>query len=135
MQSLGRLGGIALLLITLLLFAALPAWAVDWTQAQTVSVVASDYRFSPNQLSFRRGVAYRLHLENRGHELHEFTAPEFLKSARIRNPKVLNADQTEVLIHPGEAKDLYFVPKVAGQYPLICGDHDWAGMTGGITVE
>jgi|GraSoiStandDraft_57_1057295.scaffolds.fasta_scaffold290065_2 uncharacterized cupredoxin-like copper-binding protein len=135
MQSLGRLGGIALLLITLLLFAALPAWAVDWTQAQTVTVVTSDYQFSPNELTFRRGVPYRLHLQNRGRETHEFTAPDFIKSARIRNPKVLNADQTEVVVQPGQAKDFYFVPKTAGRFSLICGDHDWAGMTGGITVE
>jgi uncharacterized cupredoxin-like copper-binding protein len=44
-------------------------------------------------------------------------------------------DQTEVVIQPGEAKDFYFVPRTAGQFQLICGDHDWAGMTGGITVE
>src|SRR2546423_11940916 len=37
MQSLGKVGGIALLLV-----AALPAWAVDWTKAQTVTVVTSD---------------------------------------------------------------------------------------------
>jgi len=86
-------------------------------------------------LTFRRGVPYRLHLQNRGRETHEFTAPDFIKSARIRNPKVLNADQTEVVVQPGQAKDFYFVPKTAGRFSLICGDHDWAGMTGGITVE
>ncbi len=36
---------------------------------------------------------------------------------------------------PGEAKDLYFVPRQSGKFPLICADHDWAGMTGDITVK
>ena len=36
MQSLGKVWGIALLLV-----AALPAWAVDWANAQTVTVVTS----------------------------------------------------------------------------------------------
>jgi uncharacterized cupredoxin-like copper-binding protein len=121
--------------IPLLLLAAAPAAAVDWAKAQTVTVVASEYHFSPNELSFRRGVPYRLHLENHGKETHEFTAPDFIKSARVRNPKMLNMDQTEVVIQPGEAKDFYFVPKTAGHFQLICGDHDWAGMIGAITVE
>ena len=33
------------------------------------------------------------------------------------------------------AKDLYLIPKKAGHYRLFCPDHDWAGMTGEITVE
>jgi uncharacterized cupredoxin-like copper-binding protein len=125
----------ALVVIVLLPIASSPAVAVDWGQAQTVTVVTSEYRFTPNQLTFRRGVPYRLHLKNHGKEMHEFTAPDFIKSVRVRNPKVLNADRTEVGMQPGAAKDFYFVPKAAGHYPLICGDHDWAGMTGGITVE
>src|SRR6266702_3192382 len=117
----------ALLLFVLVMLAPSPARAVEWDKAQTVAVVTSEYRFSPNQLTFRRGVAYRLHLENHGKELHEFTAPNFIKSLRVRNPKVLNADKTEVEIQPGTSKDFYFVPKVAGHFSLICGDHDWAG--------
>jgi uncharacterized cupredoxin-like copper-binding protein len=128
-----RLAALVMLVVTSL--AAAPAGAVDWAQAQTVTVATSEYQFSPNQLTFRRGVPYRLHLENHGNEMHEFTAPDFIKSVRIRNPKVLNADHTEVGIQPGAAKDFYFVPKTAGRYPLICGDHDWAGMIGEITVE
>ena len=42
--------------------------------AVTVDLV--DYRFVPDHLVFRRGIAYRLHLENKGGEQHEFTAPE-----------------------------------------------------------
>jgi uncharacterized cupredoxin-like copper-binding protein len=114
---------------------AIPGIAADWSQARTVTVVTTDYHFAPDKLSFKQGVAYRLHLENRGKEVHEFSAPAFFKAADIRDPAVLNPDRTEILVHPGEAKDLYFVPQQAGNFPLTCPDHDWTGMTGEITVE
>jgi len=120
-----------------ILFAfATPAVATaDGVRARLVTVVASEYQFSPKTLTLKRGVAYRLHLENHGKELHEFTAPAFFKSVELGDPAVLNADRTEIAVHPGEAKDLSFVPKKAGHYRLICSDHDWAGMTGEIVVK
>jgi len=114
---------------------AAPALAADPSEPRAVTVVANEYQFSPSMLTFKRGVRYRLHLENHGKELHEFHAPDFFKAIEVGDPAVLNADRTEILIHPGEAKDLNFVPKKAGRYRLICSDHDWAGMTGAITVR
>jgi uncharacterized cupredoxin-like copper-binding protein len=120
----------------LLGLAASPATAApDWSVAEMVAVVTVEYRFAPQQLSFKRGVAYRLHIENRGKEMHEFTAPEFFRSVEIRDPAALNADRTEIEIAPGAAKDLFFVPRQAGHFPLRCADHDWAGMVGGIAVQ
>jgi uncharacterized cupredoxin-like copper-binding protein len=109
--------------------------ATDWSRAQPVTVIAAEHAFSPDKLSFKRGVAYRLHIENHGQEMHEFNAPAFFQSVELGDPAALNADRTEIAVHPGEAKDLNFVPKTAGHYPLICPDHDWAGMTGEITVK
>lgn len=114
---------------------AAPALAMDRPRPRVVTVVAAEYEFSPATLTFKRGVPYRLHLENHGKELHEFHAPDFFKAVELGDAAVLNADRTEILIHPGEAKDLTFVPKKAGHYQLICSDHDWAGMTGSITVK
>jgi uncharacterized cupredoxin-like copper-binding protein len=111
------------------------ATAAEWSQAQQITVVASEYQFSPQALTFKRGVAYRLHLENHGKEQHEFTAPEFFKAVRLRNTKALNRDKTEIEIPPGASRDLFFIPQQQGHYPLRCSDHDWAGMTGAITVE
>ena len=125
----------ALLFFALVSLAAPPAGAVEWDKAQTVTVATSEFQFTPNELTFRRGVPYRLHLQNRGKEEHEFTAPAFIKSLRVRNPKVLNADRSEIVLQPGQATDFYFVAQKPGHYPLICADHDWAGMTGEITVE
>ncbi|HKS89503.1 MAG TPA: cupredoxin domain-containing protein [Stellaceae bacterium] len=104
-------------------------------KAQPVTVVATEYQFAPNRLVFRRGVRYRLHVENRGKELHEFTAPEFFRAVTAETPQALNADTTEIDVPPGTAKDFVFVPRQAGHFPLRCADHDWAGMTGDITIR
>ncbi len=121
--------------IALAIASAAPAVAADPSQPRPVTVVASEYEFSPTKLSFKRGVAYRLHIENHGKETHEFHAPAFFASVELADPTVLNADKTEIVIQPGEAKDLSFVAKKPGRYKLICSDHDWAGMTGAITVK
>jgi len=39
------------------------------------------------------------------------------------------------VVEPGQAKDLYFVPRQAGRFPFACADHDWAGMTGDLVIE
>jgi uncharacterized cupredoxin-like copper-binding protein len=100
-----------------------------------IEVVMVDYRFDPDHLTFEHDVHYQLHLENRGKDTHEFTAPTFLATATIDNPDVLNREHTEVLVQPGESKDLFLTPHRPGTYDLRCADHDWDGMVGGITVK
>jgi uncharacterized cupredoxin-like copper-binding protein len=116
--------------------AAADAPNVDWVSAQLVTVQMVDDRFVPNKLVFRRGVPYRLHLENNGADIHEFTAPEFLKAIAIRNPDVLERTrQDEVFLQPQEQKDLYFVAQKPGLYRLTCANHEWDNMVGDITIE
>jgi len=100
-----------------------------------IDVAMVDYRFSPDHLSLEHGVHYRLHLENRGKELHEFAAPMFFAAAKLDNPEALNREHTEVVVQPGQSKDVFFTPGPPGAYDLRCGDHDWDGMVGGITVR
>lgn len=100
-----------------------------------VDVVMMDYQFVPDRLTFQRGVHYQLHLENHGKETHEFTAPVFFATATIDNPDALNREHTEILVQPGEKKDIFLTPNKPGAYDLRCADHDWYGMVGGITVE
>jgi len=102
---------------------------------RTVTVQTVEYRFLPADLHFQPGVLYRLHLENTGKEMHEFTAPDFFKAVEIETPDALVPGTNELLVQPGESKDLVFRPRLAGHYGLICADHDWAGMTGEIVVE
>jgi uncharacterized cupredoxin-like copper-binding protein len=118
-----------------LLFLAVPsAQAADWSKAQRVTVVTIEYVFKPANLTFHRGVAYRLHVDNRGKEMHEFTAPDFFKTLQMRNPDVTGPDHTEIVLQPGDKKDLYFVANTPGTYKLTCSDHDWLAMIGTITV-
>ena len=107
----------------------------QWVDAELVTVQLVDDRFLPDKLTFRRGVLYRLRLENKGKEMHEFTAPEFFKTIEVKNPQVLEQGLPEVLLHPGEKKDLYLIARQPGRYPLICADHDWDGMVGEIAVQ
>ena len=112
-----------------------PAAGVDWSKAQLVTLTTVEYAFEPNHLILRRDIAYRLHVENHGRELHELTAPDFFKSLELRNPDALNREHTEIVLQPSEQKDLYFVTLRSGHHDMWCADHDWAGMTGDITVE
>ena len=103
--------------------------------AATVNLIMVDYRFNPDHLTFQHDVRYRLHMENHGKETHEVTAPTFFASATIENPDVLNREHTEVVVQPGDVKDMYLTAHKPGTYDLRCSDHDWDGMVGGITVD
>jgi uncharacterized cupredoxin-like copper-binding protein len=102
---------------------------------EPLNVIMTEYKFVPDHLTFRHDKYYRLHLENRGKETHEFTAPTFFATAKIDNPEALNHERTEAVVQPGESKDILLTPGKPGTYDLRCSDHDWNGMTGGITVE
>ena len=127
-SAMGRALGVAGILVAVPLAAAQP-------KPVMIEVVMVDYRFDPDHLTFEHDVQYQLHLENHGKETHEFTAPTFLATATIDNPDVLNREHTEVLVNPGESKDLFLTPHRPGTYDLRCADHDWNGMVGGITVK
>jgi uncharacterized cupredoxin-like copper-binding protein len=114
---------------------AVSAAELDWSKAQQLTVVAKNYKFAPKHLKLKSGTPYRIHIENKGSETHEFNAAQLFKDAQLGNPEVLNADRTEIVLQPGQKKDLLLLPTKPGKYPLLCPDHDWAGMTGDIAVE
>jgi uncharacterized cupredoxin-like copper-binding protein len=124
----------ALLLVRTSLAQPPPA-SVDWSHAQPVNVLMVDSKFMPDRLTFRHGTPYQLHLENHGKDLHEFTAPAFLAHSIVRDPAMLANGSQEIVLQPGASADVDLVPLKPGTYPLICADHDWADMTGEITVE
>ena len=121
--------------LVLAISASVHAADIDWGNARLVTVGLVDDQFVPDKLTFKSGVAYRMRLLNQGKEMHEFTAPQFIKTLEVRNPEVLEKAGNEVLVQPGGQKDLLFVAKTPGRYPLTCADHDWDGMVGEITVE
>ena len=81
---------------------------VDWSKAEAVNLLMVDNQFVPDHLSFRHGMPYRLHLENRGKDLHEFTAPEFLADAVVRDPGALaNAGQESWCSRAGSSTSIW----------------------------
>jgi uncharacterized cupredoxin-like copper-binding protein len=132
----GRYRGIAKTVAPLVALALLPLLlGAGGQQPVTLNVVMIDYKFQPDHLTLQHGVPYRLHLENHGKETHEFTAPIFFAASKIDNPDVLNREHTEIVMQPGDVKELLVTPGPPGNYDLRCADHDWNGMTGGITVQ
>jgi uncharacterized cupredoxin-like copper-binding protein len=126
------------LLLAVLVCALIPparAAGVDWSKAELVTLTTVEYAFEPNHLILHPETAYRLHVENHGRELHELTAPDFFKAVELGNPEALNREHTEIVLQPNEQKDLYFVTSRPGHFDMWCADHDWAGMTGDITIE
>jgi hypothetical protein len=90
--------------------------------------------FAPSHLVFRVGVAYRLHIENEGEELHKFASPDFFHAVEIETPAVLDANRSEIDIPAGEMRDLLFVTGQPASFTLRSPDYDWDGMTGDIVI-
>ena len=120
-----------------LCLAAHPVLAADpdWSKAETVTMTMSEYKFTPDALTFKQGVAYRLHMVNSGKHLHELDGPQFFAAIKVGNPEILVNSGMEVDVQPGQSQDLLFVPLQAGKYPIDCDDHVDFGMKGTITVQ
>jgi uncharacterized cupredoxin-like copper-binding protein len=109
---------------------------VDWSRADEVDVRLVDFRFEPPEIVLEHGKPYRLHLENVGQQLHEFTAPGFFTAARVRDADtVLSRERPEVVVEPGRSRDVDLVAPGPGTYDLFCADHREAGMRGRIVVR
>ena len=106
-----------------------------WTDPHTLTVVMVDNRFRPDHLTLQSGKTYALRLENRGKDMHEFTAPAFFRAARVRNPSALVNGGTDVAVQPGQSTTILLIAPPPGRYALSCADHDWDGMVGQIEVE
>jgi plastocyanin len=72
---------------------------------------------------------------NHGKDMHEFTAPAFLKEATVRDPHALSNGGTDIVVQPGKTVTVSLVPRAKGEYDLVCADHDWDGMVGHISVR
>jgi plastocyanin len=108
---------------------------IDWGRAERVDVRMLEYEFVPDQLRFRHGVPYQLHLINAGKEGHDFTAPDFFNAVDVRDADALGAGKNSIYVKPGETADIYFIADKAGLFAPRCADHDWAGMKATIIVD
>jgi len=117
--------------------------AADWSKMETVTVVMAEYAFAPQVLQFRRGVPYRLVIENRGTEKHYFTAESFFRAIATRKLQSNTDGEVKapyfsaIEVYPGRSLDLYFIPVRPGSYELLCTmeGHAGMGMKGEIRIE
>jgi uncharacterized cupredoxin-like copper-binding protein len=103
--------------------------------AERVTVVMVDNHFEPDHITFHAGQPYELRLENHGKDMHEFTAPAFLKASTVRDKGLLANGGTDVVVQPGTWVQIYLIAPPKGHYDLTCADHDWDGMVGSIAVD
>ncbi|GGF20076.1 hypothetical protein GCM10011611_27620 [Aliidongia dinghuensis] len=108
---------------------------VDWSRAQTIPVLMTDFAFSPAKLALQERTPVRLRLVNNGSGAHDFSAPAFFAAAAYpaggRAP-----DGGKVNLAKGETADLLLLPTTPGTYSLECTHflHALFGMTGKIDV-
>ena len=108
---------------------------IDWSKARLVTIIMDDYEFVPKRLVLLHDVPTRLHLVNHSGSMHDFTAPHFFKAVDLRSPAVIGASGMGIPVEPHQQKDVDLVPRLQGNFSLLCADHDWAGMTADILVE
>ncbi len=100
-----------------------------------------DFHFHPDQLSFKAGKTYSLHLSNPSPLKHYFTAKDFADAIWTRKVEVAGAEIkgkiNNVELKPGASLDWIFRPELAGTYRLECTipGHAESGMTGSITIS
>jgi uncharacterized cupredoxin-like copper-binding protein len=122
------------LAVAALVLAGLPA--TGSVAADLVQVRLIDDKFDPSEIVLEHGKPYRLHIENVGHEMHEFSARAFFGAAQVANAATaLTNEASEVVLQPGQSRDIDLVAPAAGTYELTCPDHDWDGMVGNIVVR
>ncbi len=113
---------------------ALPAsHAVAKPAPPRVIVVLGSHFFQPNPIYLAGGVPVHLILENRAGKTHDFSAPEFFRSARII---VGSAPNGKITLPKGRGTEIDLVPR-RGTYKLHCSQpfHTMLGMTGRIIVR
>ncbi len=116
--------------------------AAEWSKAETVTVALSEFRFTPQELEFRKGAAYRLRIENRGDRTHTFDAEGFFGAIAVQKVRSGGSETAlpyvkRLVVARGEATDLSFVAVTPGTYDLECSVpfHDTFGMTGRIVIR
>lgn len=118
--------------------------AADWKAVQTVRVELDEHSFTPSELRFTAGKAYKLELKNVGKKDHYFTAEKFFRAVAWRKAMVNQHAEVKAPyftafepLKDGGQIDLYFVPVTPGRYEVICTieDHKDQGMVGTLTIE
>ena len=116
--------------------------AIDWTQAEIVTVELSEFQFKPTKLRFQNGVGYRLMLRNTGDRRHTFVTEKFFTAIAAEQliaggDMIANPYLQLIEVLPRSEKELRFVPVRKGTYDLECSVllHALFGMEGEIVIQ
>ena len=94
--------------------------AVNGTE---VTVEGGEFKFSPDEITVKKGEKVTITFKNTGSFPHNFT--------------IEGLDVATKRIQPGESDTVEFTPDQAGEFKFICdvGNHEEQGMVGTLTVE
>ena len=98
--------------------------------------------YEPKELTFKAGETVRLHIVNKGAEVHEFVmdtmeANAEHKALMAKFPEMEHDDPNAVRLEPGEEAEIVWTFGKAGSYEFACliPGHYEGGMHGPLTVN
>lgn len=109
----------------------------DWSQAEEIDIVMTNYEFMPNEFQLQANTPYLLHLTNDGSKGHNFSAKELFAEAMIAEGDIDKIDDGKIEVKKGESVDVLFIPVEPGVYSFHCSHfmHSSLGMKGEATVQ
>jgi uncharacterized cupredoxin-like copper-binding protein len=110
--------------------------SADFSEAETVEVKLSNFKFAPSTIELKAGQPYNLRLTGAASGGHDFTAPEFFAAAKVMSGDASIIRSGNVELNSGEAVTVRLIP-AAGEYRLVCTHtgHAALGMVGKIIVR
>jgi len=92
-------------------------------EAQKITVVGSEFAFTPSSITLKKGLATQITFKNMGKFPHNLTIPDLNVKTKT--------------IQPGEQDTIQFTPDKTGQFSFICTvpGHVDKGMKGTLTVQ
>jgi uncharacterized cupredoxin-like copper-binding protein len=116
--------------------------AADWSKPEKITVILSEFSFSPDALTFRAGQTYALKLFNPDPISHNFTSSTFFRAIAAYRLTMSDGEADmpvleSISLDSKETKILYFVAARPGSYALKCDVtlHATFGMTGEIAIR
>lgn len=109
----------------------------EWTNAQSLTVELSNFKFTPSALTLQHGTPYKIHFANSASGGHDFVAKEFFAGSTIAPEDRSKVKNGAIDLEGGETIDVRLVPNQPGTYKSHCSHfmHSSFGMTGTITVR
>lgn len=92
-------------------------------ESEEIEIEATEFRFSPSEISLKEGTKLILHLKNTGQMPHDFVIDELQVRSRVLNP--------------GETERIEIRANRKGTFSFYCsiGNHRFLGMEGKVVVD